>query len=116
MNPKNDHINYVELKANDLEAVKAFYSQAFGWKFTDYGERYIAFESSGLAGGFEKTDKPITNGALIVLYNEDLKASKAKVLKLGAKLSVDIFSFPGGSRFQFFDPSGNELAIWCHEK
>ena len=113
--PKNDHINYIELKANNLEAIKSFYSKAFGWTFTDYGETYVAFESSGLAGGFEKTDKPITNGALIVLYNEDLDKSKAKILKLGAQVSVDTFSFPGGKRFQFLDPSGNELAVWCYD-
>lgn len=113
MKPTNNHINYVELKAHDLEAIKEFYSNAFGWKFTDYGDSYIAFDGSGLQGGFEKTNDPITNGALVVLYHDDLKLAKQTVLNAGGKLSVDIFSFPGGSRFQFLDPSGNELAVWC---
>ena len=69
---ENSHINYVELKANDLEKTKQFYSEAFGWTFTDYGPTYIAFSDSGLEGGFEKTDSPVVNGALIVLYHEDL--------------------------------------------
>lgn len=116
MNPTNNHINYIELKAHDLEATKTFYNNAFGWKFTDYGDNYVAFEASGIAGGFEKTDQPITNGALVVIYNEDLKTAKARVLELGAKLSVDTFSFPGGSRFQFLDPSGNELSVWCYDE
>ena len=108
----NNHINYIELKATNLEATKTFYSNAFGWQFTDYGDSYIAFESSGLDGGFEKTNQPIVNGALVVLYHNDLESIKSKLIQLGATISVDIFSFPGGKRFQFLDPSGNELAIW----
>lgn len=112
MKPTNNHINYIELKATNLEATKTFYSNAFGWQFTDYGDSYIAFESSGLQGGFEKTNQPIVNGALVVLYHNDLESIKSKLIQLGATISVDIFSFPGGKRFQFLDPSGNELAIW----
>ncbi|MBB3124776.1 hypothetical protein FHS04_002303 [Mesoflavibacter sabulilitoris] len=112
MKPTNNHINYIELKATNLEATKTFYSNAFGWQFTDYGDSYIAFESSGLDGGFEKTNQPIVNGALVVLYHNDLESIKSKLIQLGATISVDIFSFPGGKRFQFLDPSGNELAIW----
>ena len=108
----NNHINYIELKATNLEATKTFYSNAFGWQFTDYGDSYVAFESSGLDGGFEKTNQPIVNGALVVLYHNDLESIKSKLIQLGATISVDIFSFPGGKRFQFLDPSGNELAIW----
>ncbi len=113
MKPTNNHINYVEFKAHDLEAIKTFYSKAFGWKFTDYGETYIAFEASGLEGGFEKTDALISRGALVVLYHDNLEVAKETILNSGGKLSVDTFSFPGGSRFQFLDPSGNELAVWC---
>ncbi|MGV6830046.1 MAG: VOC family protein [bacterium] len=108
----NNHINYIEFKSTDLEATKRFYTEAFGWEFTDYGENYTAFKSSGLEGGFEKTDQPIMNGVLVVLYHDDLHAVKKHLISLNAKISVDIFSFPGGSRFQFLDPSGNELAIW----
>ena len=105
-------INYIEFKAHDLEQIKAFYSSVFGWKFTDYGPTYVAFSESGLEGGFEKTDAPIVNGALVVLYNANLEEILQKVQAAGAKISVDIFSFPGGRRFHFLDPSGNELAIW----
>ncbi|WP_299229096.1 VOC family protein [uncultured Psychroserpens sp.] len=110
---KDNHINYIELKAKDLEAIKHFYSDAFGWTFTDYGPTYTAFTNSGLEGGFEKTDRPIIHGALVVLYHNQLEIIKQKIIALGGKISVDIFSFPGGKRFHFIDPSGNELAIWC---
>ncbi|ULC58370.1 hypothetical protein MBM09_10595 [Flaviramulus sp. BrNp1-15] len=69
---ENNHINYVEFKAANLEAIKTFYSKSFNWKFTDYGPTYIAFSESGVEGGFEKSDAEITNGALVILYHENL--------------------------------------------
>ncbi len=108
----NNHINYVEFKAPDLEAIKSFYNACFGWTFTDYGPTYVAFADSGLEGGFEQTDESIVNGALVVLYHEDLEGIEAKVTALGGKINMEIFSFPGGRRFHFLDPAGNELAIW----
>lgn len=106
------HINYVEFKASNLEEIKAFYASAFGWKFTDYGPDYIAFSNSGLEGGFEKSDQAIVNGALVVLYQPQLENIRETVINLGGTISKDIFSFPGGRRFHFIDPAGNELAIW----
>ncbi|WP_394974613.1 VOC family protein [uncultured Croceitalea sp.] len=111
----NTPINYIEFKSTDLETTKAFYSGVFGWTFTDYGDGYIAFTESGIEGGFELTQEPIVNGALVVLHHNDLKAIKEKIIAAGAKINIDIFSFPGGSRFHFIDPSGNELAVWCEE-
>ena len=112
MKPKNNHINYVEFKAKDLESVKTFYTKAFGWTFSDYGPKYTAFSNSGLEGGFEASEHPNVTGALVVLYHDDLEFIKHKVIDCGGKISVDIFSFPGGKRFQFLDPAGNELAVW----
>ena len=109
---KNNHINYIELKARDLEAVKEFYGKAFGWTFTDYGPDYVAFADAGLDGGFERSDAPVTNGALVILYHDNLEAAKEEVIRSGGKISADIFSFPGGRRFHFIDPAGNELAVW----
>ena len=115
MDISNNHINYIEFKANDLEKIKAFYSAAFGWAFTDYGPTYTSFSESGLAGGFEKTENKMVNGALIVLYHQDLEAIKDKVIQLGGKIEKDIFSFPSWKRFHFLDPSGNELAVWSDQ-
>jgi len=108
-------INYIEFKSNNLKETKEFYSNAFGWKFKDYGPNYTAFSDSGIEGGFELTKEPINNGVLVVLHHDNLEKIKEKIIGLGAKISVDIFSFPGGRRFQFLDPSGNELAIWTEE-
>lgn len=111
----NNHINYVEFKAKDLEAIKKFYSSAFGWKFTDYGPEYVAFNESGLEGGFMQWDDEVVNGALVVLYHTKLEEIKETVIENGGEIVEDIFSFPGGRRFHFADPAGNHLAIWSDQ-
>lgn len=111
----NNHINYIELKAKDLELIKEFYSKSFGWAFTDYGPDYVAFSDSGLDGGFERSDAEIINGALVVLYHENLEEAKEVIISSNGKISIDIFSFPGGRRFHFIDPAGNELAVWSEK-
>jgi hypothetical protein len=108
----DNHINYLELKANDLEKIKEFYSKSFNWTFTDYGPEYTSFSDSGIAGGFEKSEDRIINGVLIVLYHKDLDRIQKKIVESGGRISKSVFEFPGGRRFHFLDPSGNELAIW----
>lgn len=115
MQAKNDHINYIEFKAPDLERIKAFYSGVFGWVFTDYGPDYIAFAESGLDGGFARSDEPIGNGALVILYHRDLESVLDKITAAGGRIAKEIYTFPGGRRFHFLDPAGNELAVWCEE-
>lgn len=108
-------INYVEMPSRDLEATKRFFTDAFGWSFVDYGPEYIALENAGLDGGFFKSDKVATtsNGSvLVVLYSTELETTVEKVKLAGGKIVKDIFSFPGGRRFHFTDPNGNEYAVW----
>lgn len=116
MKTPNNHINYIEFKAKDLQQIKTFYTEAFNWTFSDYGSNYTSFANSGIFGGFEKTEDSISNGVLVVIHHENLEIVKQKIITLGGKISVDIFSFPGGKRFQFLDPSGNELAVWCEDQ
>ena len=108
-------INYVEMPSKDIEATKAFFTSAFGWSFVDYGPEYVAIENAGLDGGFFKSDKVAStaNGSvLVVLYSSDLEATLEGVKSSGGKVVQNIFSFPGGRRFHFSDPSGNEFAVW----
>ena len=104
-------IDYVEFPGTDLPATKAFYSAAFDWSFTDYGPGYAAFENQGTDGGFT-TDPEAPRSPLVILYAEDLEAMQARVEAAGGVISTPIFAFPGGRRFHFRDPSGNELAVW----
>lgn len=113
--PADRKIDYLELPARDLDAVQAFYERTFGWTFTDYGPDYRAFSDGRLDGGFYRADlqTETANGAvLVVLYAEDLEQARERVRAAGGRLVKDIFSFPGGRRFQFTDPNGNELAVW----
>ena len=105
-------INYIELYASDLEAVKTFYSSCFGWEFTSYGPTYVAFSGAGLDGGFELKEGPAVDGALVVLYHKELEVLKETILQAGGTLEKDTFSFPGGKRFEFRGPCGNLLAVW----
>ena len=112
---KHQKIDYVEFPAKDLPATKAFFGAVFGWSFTDYGPDYSAFADQGLDGGFFKADLAAStkNGsALVVVYSERLEETLAEVEKAGGRILKPIFSFPGGRRFHFEDPSGNELAVW----
>lgn len=111
----HEKMNYVEFPAKDLNATKRFFESAFGWSFTDYGPDYTAFSDQGLDGGFYKADlaaTTATGSALIVFYSERLEETQAKVEKAGGKIVKPIFSFPGGRRFHFVEPSGNEFAVW----
>ena len=111
----NLRINYLEFPARDLDAVQQFYEAAFGWSFSDYGPEYRAFSDGSLEGGFYRADRSASRdggSALVVLYARDLEAARARVVEHGATIVQDIFSFPGGRRFHFTDPNGNELAIW----
>ncbi|HVU80265.1 MAG TPA: VOC family protein [Candidatus Paceibacterota bacterium] len=108
---KNEQIQYIEFLSSNLPAIKDFYTKAFGWKFTDYGPEYSAFEGDHVDGGFT-VGEPKKGSILVILYSAKLEETLEKVKKAGGKIVKDIFSFPGGRRFQFADPDGNELAVW----
>jgi predicted enzyme related to lactoylglutathione lyase len=109
--PENQ-IDYVEFPATDIAATKQFYSSAFEWKFEDYGPDYTSFFDGRLAGGFTRDLPAPARGLLVVLYASDLAAAQKKIEAAGGKIVKEIFSFPGGRRFHFADPNGNELAVW----
>jgi predicted enzyme related to lactoylglutathione lyase len=108
-------VDYIEFPALDIAKIKEFYAGVFRWKFTDYGPDYTSFEDGRLAGGFYKKDTVAAGGPLVVIYAADLAAIQTKVEAAGGAIVKQIFSFPGGRRFHFADPSGNELAIWSEK-
>jgi len=111
----NNRIDYIEFKARDLDQIKTFYKTCFDWNFTDYGPDYTSFSDGRLNGGFERTEDPIAKGVLVVLYHQDLERVSKKIIDSGGQISKEIFAFPGGKRFHFLDPSGNELAVWSEK-
>ncbi len=112
---QHERLNYVEFAAADLESTKAFFSEVFAWQFEDFGPEYTAFHNAGLKGGFYKAEKNANSeqgSALLVFYSESLEQTQEKIKKAGGTILQAIFSFPGGRRFHFSEPSGNELAVW----
>ncbi len=115
---RQHQIDYVEFPAADLAQIKRFYSRVFGWKFTDYGDGYTAFNQVGLAGGFfysEQASTTAAGAALLVIFSADLEQTQRQIIEAGGQICRDTFSFPGGRRFHFFDPNGNELAVWSED-
>ena len=112
---RHEKIDYVEFPAKDINVVKEFFTAVFGWSFTDHGPGYTAFSNEGVDGGFFKADLSVSTrdgSALIVFYSRDLESTRAKIEVAGGSIVRPVFSFPGGRRFHFADPNGNEYAVW----
>lgn len=110
-----ERIDYVEFPSRDLDVTKRFFTAVFGWRFTDYGPEYTAFADPAIRGGFYLADKVASSeagGALIVFYSPQLEQTQARIEQAGGSIVKPTFSFPGGRRFHFADPNGNEYAVW----
>lgn len=108
--PENQ-IDYIELPTSNIPRIKDFYTACFGWSFSDYGDRYTSFDDGRLRGGFFLGEPP-SKGLLLVLYSSDLEAAQKRITGAGGAIVRETFEFPGGRRFHFTDPDGNELAVW----
>lgn len=108
-------VDYIEFLTTNVEKTKRFYTEVFGWEFTDYGPDYTSFTDGRLSGGFSAAKKVVRGGPLVVLYSTGLSEIETRVRKSGGQIVREIFEFPGGRRFHFTDPSGNELAVWSDQ-
>ncbi|MHA4979720.1 VOC family protein [Pseudomonas extremorientalis] len=109
---KDRQIDNIEFNVSDIARSKAFYGGAFGWTFVDYGPTYTEFSDGRLTGGFTSGEPVRPGGPLVILYADDLEATQQRLKALGAVITRETFSFPGGRRFHFTDPDGYELAVW----
>lgn len=108
-----NRIDYVEIPVTDLAKARDFFAAMFGWTFREWGDDYMSFKDGRLDGGFRRAEEPPSQeSVLLVFYSEDLERDVDRVKALGATISEDIFPFPGGRRFHFIDPTGNQYAIW----
>ena len=104
-------IAYVELPATSTAEMKAFYGSLFGWSFQDWGTDYTAFSESGVDGGFHAGEEHRTKAPLVIVETDDIEAVEEQVRQTGGTITLPTFKFPGGRRFHFTDPAGNELAV-----
>ena len=116
MEHRHHALDYVELNVTDLAATRRFYEAAFGWEFNDYGPAYAGIrapDGEGEVGGLNATAEPRRGGPLVLLWSDDLDATVAAVREAGGEVLEGPYEFPGGRRFHFADPSGNELGVWA---
>jgi predicted enzyme related to lactoylglutathione lyase len=104
-------LNFVELPTKDADAAKSFYSTVFGWDLTDFGPTYSCTMTGDVDLGLQADAAEATAAPLAVVAVDDLEAILAVVVNAGGTITKPIFAFPGGRRFHFKDPSGNELAV-----
>ncbi|WBU60542.1 VOC family protein [Paracoccus albus] len=102
-------IDYIEFSSPKMAETKAFFADAFGWTFNDYGPEYQELADAGISGGISAGELV---PPLVVLKADDLEAAFAKVESAGAEIIKPIFSFPGGRRFEFREPGGTAMAVW----
>jgi len=107
----NARISYLELPAAQYAQARTFYERAFGWAWTDFGPTYASTLTLGVNVGLQGDGADAPAAPLVVLEVSELETALADVTQAGGAITVPIFSFPGGRRFQFRDPSGNELAV-----
>jgi predicted enzyme related to lactoylglutathione lyase len=111
-------IDYVELTVTDLEQARRFYAAAFGWKFNDYGPEYAGIQSPQggsvpEVGGLRLANDVQPGGPLVLLFSADLDQTLSAVRDAGGQVVKGPYEFPGGRRFHFQDPTGNELGVWA---
>ena len=105
-------LNYVELPVSEVAVTRAFYEQAFGWSLTEFAPTYAATTSGDVDIGLDGDSAQQPKAPLPVIEVADLEAGLAAVQGAGGTIVRPIFAFPGGRRFHFTDPAGNELAVW----
>ena len=111
---KENCIDYIEIPVTDPAKARDFFAALFGWTSEDWGPDYISFNDGRFDGGFRRSEEPApATGVLVVFFSRDLERDRDRIVELGGSISQDIFPFPGGRRFHFLDPIGNEYAIWA---
>ena len=112
---KNNQIDLIEFpfaSPEELKTVSRFFNTVFGWQFKEWGDTYYDTHHSGVTAGLNASTTKEQTMPLAVIYADDLEATKDKVVKAGDKVTHPITAFPGGRRFAFTDPAGNQLAVW----
>ena len=106
---------YVELSVADSEASAVFFESAFGWQMVRFAPTYAGTMGQGADLGLQGDVTEAAAAPLPGIRVDDLEAALAAVEAAGGVISQAIFAFPGGRRFHFREPGGNELAVFIEE-
>ena len=113
-----NQIDYIEFPLPGADALKqsqSFFSKVFGWTYQSWGESYADTADSGVGSGLAADPASHAGPPLVVIYSDDLAATREKILAAGGTITRDTFAFPGGQRFHFKEPNGTELAVWADQ-
>ncbi len=106
-----DRLDYIEFPSTDREQTSAFFRSAFGWGMISYGPDYDAITGAGLDGGIDQAEGR-TAATMAVIRTDDLDKAEARIVAAGGVITRPQFDYPGGRRFQFCEPGGNEMAVY----
>ena len=106
-----DKIDYIEFPSSDRAATSAFFAAAFGWSMTSYGADYDGLNNAGIDGGIDQSPQKVS-ATMAIVRTDDLDAAEARIRAAGGTITLAQFNFPGGRRFHFREPGGNEMAVW----
>src|SRR5690606_16904513 len=106
-----DKIDYVEFPSTNRAASSAFFQAAFGWGIVSYGPDYDGLTDAGIDGGVDQAAGKVA-ATMAIVRTDDLDAAERRVLAAGGVITQPQFDFPGGRRFHFREPGGNEMAVW----
>ena len=106
-----DKIDYIEFPSSNRGQSSAFFRAAFGWGIISYGPDYDALDGAGIDGGIDQAETKVS-APLAIVRTEDLDDAERRVRAAVGVITRAQFDFPGGRRFHFREPGGNELAVW----
>jgi predicted enzyme related to lactoylglutathione lyase len=106
-----NQLSYLELPSTNVANLKDFYGSLFGWRFEDFGEDYATVHGAGLEAGFNGDPASKSKAPLPMIETTEIEVMEAKVRDAGGTITMPTFAYPGGRRFHFVDPAGNELAV-----
>jgi uncharacterized protein len=105
---------HAEIRSADPDATRAFFSELFGWTYTDGAFPGYSFVDTGAEGAIPTAIGPLQGGADTVLFFvgvEDVQATLAKAEQLGGKVIQPAQEVPGVTFGVFADAQGHIVGV-----
>ena len=106
-----ERIDYIEFPSANRPETSSFFRAAFGWGITSYGPDYDGLEGAGIDGGVDQNEGRVA-ATMAVVRTDNLDDAERRVTAAGGTVTRPQYDFPGGRRFHFREPGGNEMAVY----